>query len=425
MTGRGRMDHEKKIFAKVAWRLIPFMGLLYFVSFLDRVNVGFAALTMNSAIGLSAEAFGFGAGIFFIGYFLFEVPSNIYLERFGARVWIFRIMLTWGIISCAMALVTGPSSFFSLRFLLGVAEAGFFPGMILYLSYWFPRSVRARFTAQFLVAIPLASILGSPLSGLILGMDGFGGLAGWQWLFVLEGAPAVLLSFVVLAYLPNGPASAHWLSKDEKQVITDALAREASADHTSLGRALADGRVWLLALIYFGVVVGLYGIGLWLPQIVKAMGFSNLQTGFVVAAPYVAAILVMVGWGHASDKRGERIWHVALPAFLGAAGFVIAGLMDADIVSLMALTLAAIGIYAALAPFWSLPGAFLGGTAAAGGIAFINSVGNLGGFLGPVMVGVLKGTGGGYGAGMTALGIALAVAGLAVLALGQLRGKAS
>jgi ACS family tartrate transporter-like MFS transporter len=374
MTGRGRMDHEKKIFAKVAWRLIPFMGLLYFVSFLDRVNVGFAALTMNSAIGLSAEAFGFGAGIFFIGYFLFEVPSNIYLERFGARVWIFRIMLTWGIISCA---------------------------------------------------IPLASILGSPLSGLILGMDGFGGLAGWQWLFVLEGAPAVLLSFVVLAYLPNGPASACWLNKDEKQVITDALAREASADHTSLGRALADGRVWLLALIYFGVVVGLYGIGLWLPQIVKAMGFSNLQTGFVVAAPYVAAILVMVGWGHASDKRGERIWHVALPAFLGAAGFVIAGLMDADIVSLMALTLAAIGIYAALAPFWSLPGAFLGGTAAAGGIAFINSVGNLGGFLGPVMVGVLKGTGGGYGAGMTALGIALAVAGLAVLALGQLRGKAS
>ena len=186
MTGRGRMDHEKKIFAKVAWRLIPFMGLLYFVSFLDRVNVGFAALTMNSAIGLSAEAFGFGAGIFFIGYFLFEVPSNIYLERFGARVWIFRIMLTWGIISCAMALVTGPSSFFSLRFLLGVAEAGFFPGMILYLSYWFPRSVRARFTAQFLVAIPLASILGSPLSGLILGMDGFGGLAGWQWLFVLK-----------------------------------------------------------------------------------------------------------------------------------------------------------------------------------------------------------------------------------------------
>lgn len=414
------MDHEKKIFAKVAWRLIPFMGLLYFVSFLDRVNVGFAALTMNNAIGLSAEAFGFGAGIFFIGYFLFEVPSNIYLERFGARVWIFRIMLSWGVVSCAMGLVTRPSSFFGLRFLLGVAEAGFFPGMILYLSYWFPRSVRARFTAQFLVAIPLASILGSPLSGFILGLDGFGGLAGWQWLFVLEVAPAILLSFVVLAYLPNGPAAARWLSKDEKRVIANALAREAPAGHTHLGRALSDGRVWLLALIYFGIVVGLYGIGLWLPQIVKAMGFSNLQTGFVVAAPYVA---VMVGWGHASDKRGERIWHVALPAFLGAAGFVIAGLMDADIVSLAALTLAAVGIYAALAPFWSLPGAFLGGMAAAGGIAFINSVGNLGGFLGPVMVGMLKGTGGGYGAGMAALGGALAVAGLAVLALGQRHGK--
>ena len=276
---------EAAVFSKCAWRLIPFMGLLYVANFLDRVNVGFAALSMNADIGLTAEAYGLGAGMFFIGYFFFEIPSNVAMEKFGARLWIFRIMLTWGVVSMATAFVTGPVSFFILRFLLGACEAGFFPGMILYLTYWFPASSRGQFNALFLSAIMVANIIGAPVSGSILHWTGgIGGLKSWQWLFLLEGLPSCILAFVTLLYLPSKPAEAKWLSAEEKNVVATALARD-DLPHRGLRAGLSDPRIWMLALADFGIILTVYGIGLWLPQMVKALGFDDLQTGFVVAVP--------------------------------------------------------------------------------------------------------------------------------------------
>jgi ACS family tartrate transporter-like MFS transporter len=324
---------ENAIFAKAAWRLIPFLGLLYVVNFLDRVNVGFAALTMNKDIGLGAEAFGWGAGIFFIGYFLFEVPSNVILERVGARLWIFRIMLSWGIVSAATAFVHGAASFYVLRFLLGVMEAGFFPGIMLYLTYWFPASSRARFNSYFFFAIPLASAIGGPLSSAILQLVGIAHLYGWQWLFLLEGLPACVLAFFVLFHLPDGPGRAKWLNDDEKRIVAARLARDAILP-TDLWSGLSDLRVWWIAAADFGIVFALYGIGFWLPQIVKAMGFSNLQTGFVVACPYIICAFAMVAWARSSDVRGERIWHVVVAALLGAIGLAAAALLHANVFSL-------------------------------------------------------------------------------------------
>jgi len=400
------LAQEDAIFGKVAWRLIPFLGLLYIVNFLDRVNVGFAALTMNKDIGLGEEAYGWGAGIFFIGYFIFEVPSNVILERVGARLWIFRIMLSWGLVSSATAFVHGPLSFYVLRFLLGVMEAGFFPGIMLYLTYWFPASSRARFNSYFFFAIPLASAIGGPLSSAILQLGGVGHLHGWQWLFLLEGAPACILSFFVLAHLPDRPARAKWLSDDEKRVVTARLARDA-APASDLWSGLSDIRVWWLAAADFGIIFALYGIGFWLPQIVKAMGYSNLQTGFVVACPYVVCAFAMIAWARSSDALGERIWHIVVAALLGASGFAVAALLHTNLLSLVALTVAAIGIYAALVSIWTLPSSILGGTAAAGGIALINSLANLGGFVGPSIMGWLKQSTGGYETGMAVLAAGL------------------
>ena len=397
---------EDAIFVKAAWRLIPFLGLLYVVNFLDRVNVGFAALTMNKDIGLGAEAYGWGAGIFFIGYFIFEVPSNVILERVGARLWIFRIMLSWGVVSAATAFVHGATSFYVLRFLLGAMEAGFFPGIMLYLTYWFPASSRARFNSYFFFAIPLASAIGGPLSSAIMQLGGVGHLHGWQWLFLLEGAPACILSFFVLAHLPDRPARAKWLSDDEKRVVTARLARDA-APASDLWSGLSDIRVWWLAAADFGIIFALYGIGFWLPQIVKAMGYSNLQTGFVVACPYVVCAFAMIAWARSSDALGERIWHIVVAALLGASGFAVAALLHTNLLSLVALTVAAIGIYAALVSIWTLPSSILGGTAAAGGIALINSLANLGGFVGPSIMGWLKQSTGGYETGMAVLAAGL------------------
>ena len=310
---------EAAVFSKCAWRLIPFMGLLYVANFLDRVNVGFAALTMNADIGLSAEAYGLGAGMFFIGYFFFEVPSNVAMEKFGARLWIFRIMLTWGVVSMATAFVTGPVSFFILRFLLGACEAGFFPGMILYLTYWFPAATRGQFNALFLSAIVIANIIGAPTSGFILQTaHGWGGLHGWQWLFLIEGLPSCVLAFVALWYLPSKPADAKWLCAEEKQLVAVAIARD-DLPHRDLRTGLSDIRIWLLALADFGIIVALYGIGLWLPQIVKALGFDDLQTGFVVAVPYLATMIAMIVWARLSDARGERVRHIVQPALLRRA----------------------------------------------------------------------------------------------------------
>src|SRR6185437_13580764 len=305
-----------RVFVKCAWRLVPLMTLLYFVNIMDRVNVSFAALTMNHDLGFGPAVYGFGAGAFFIGYALFQVPSNMILERVGARRWISFILLLWGALSALNAAISGPTGFYAVRILLGLVEAGFYPGMILYFTYWFPKSYRGRLVAFFMAALPLANIAGAPISGLILGMDGVLRLAGWQWLFLLEAAPAILLAFAVLKFLPDGPGKAPWLNQEEKNVIAARIRAEDAAQHMSFWATFTDIRVYALAIVYFGYAVANYGVGLWLPQIVQGMGASNLVTGFIVTLPYIASLLVMIPWGLSSDRSGERIWHVAFPAML-------------------------------------------------------------------------------------------------------------
>jgi ACS family tartrate transporter-like MFS transporter len=408
--------------AKITRRLIPFMFLLYIVAFLDRVNVGFAALQMNEDLGFSDAVYGLGAGIFFIGYFLFEIPSNLIMERVGARIWIARIMFTWGIISAAMFLVTGPISFYVLRFLLGIAEAGFFPGMILYLTYWFPTRERARRTALFMSAIPIAGVIGSPLSGFILSAsDEFAGLRGWQVMFLLEGIPAIILGFVVLRYLDNGPRQAEWLEPREREWLKDALDREnrikSNHGEYTTRQAMTNGKVWLLCAVYFGVVTSVYGVSFWLPLIIEHLsGLGEFAVGLLTAIPYVAGAIGMVLFARHSDATGERRWHVAIAAFVGTIGLVLTGLVQVSpVLEMVMLTIAALGIYSTLATFWSLPTAFLSGTAAAAGIALINSVGNLGGFVGPYAVGYLSDATGTTYSGLLFLAALILVAGLLAL----------
>src|SRR3954447_3904939 len=352
--------------AKITLRLIPFMFVLYIVAFLDRVNVGFAALQMNEDLGFSDAVYGLGAGIFFIGYFLFEIPSNLIMERVGARIWIARIMFTWGIISAAMFLVTGPISFYVLRFLLGIAEAGFFPGMILYLTYWFPTRERARRTALFMSAIPIAGVIGSPLSGFILSAsDEFAGLRGWQVMFLLEGIPAIILGFVVLRYLDDGPRQAEWLEPREREWLKDALDREnrikSNHGEYTTRQAMTNGKVWLLCAVYFGVVTSVYGVSFWLPLIIEHLsGLGEFAVGLLTAIPYVAGAVGMVLFARHSDATGERRWHVAIAAFVGTIGLVLTGLVQVSpVLEMVMLTIAALGIYSTLATFWSLPTAFL------------------------------------------------------------------
>ncbi|MDB5719580.1 MAG: major facilitator superfamily 1, partial [Alphaproteobacteria bacterium] len=400
---------------KAAWRLLPFIVLLYFVSFLDRVNIGFAALTMNADLGLSAAAYGTGAGIFFLGYFLFEIPSNVILERVGARRWISRILVTWGLLSISMAFVVGPVSFWIVRFFLGMAEAGFFPGIILYLTYWFPAPVRARITSRFLIALPLSSAVGAPVSTWLLGTQLFG-FHGWQSMFLLEGLPAIILGIMVLRLLPDRPRNARWLTAAEAEAIEAALVAEP-ATSTTLRSGLTGARVWHLASIYFGIVVALYGFSFWAPQAIKGFGgLSNQQVGFLSAIPYLAVIPAMLIWAHHSDRSRERRWHIALPALLAGLAFGAGALVDAPALRLILFVIAAVGIYATLPVFWTLPSSFLGGTGAAGGIALINAVGNLGGYFGPSAIGLLKDRYG-YGASFAVLAISLVVAGVLALAL--------
>jgi ACS family tartrate transporter-like MFS transporter len=407
---------------KVSRRLIPFMFVLYVVAYLDRINVGFAALQMQADLGFDARVYGLGAGIFFLGYFAFEIPSNLILARVGARVWIARIMVSWGLASMAMAAVVGERSFYLLRLLLGIAEAGFFPGMILYLTYWFPAAVRARAIARFMTATAIAGVVGGPLSGLLLGLDGVGGLQGWQWLFLLEGVPAVLLGAVVLLRLPDGPADATFLGPEERTRLAACLAAEPTRaeDHTTLRAALGSGRVWLLGLLYFLLVNGFYGVSLWLPQIVQRLsGAGDLLVGVVSAVPYVVAAVGMVIVGAHSDRTGERRWHVAVPAVVGALGLVAAGRASSPVGALVALSVAALGIWSALGPFWALPTTQLRGTAAAAGIALVNSLGNLGGFAGPYGIGVVREATGSFSGGLDALAVALVVAGALALGVGR------
>jgi D-galactonate transporter len=398
---------EQRTIAKVTSRLVPFLVLCYFVAYLDRVNVSFAALTMNKDLGLSASAFGFGAGVFFLAYFVFEVPSNLFLERVGARKWIARIMFTWGLISGAMAFVGGEYSFYALRVLLGIAEAGFFPGIIFYLTLWFPAVYRARIIGYFMAAIPLSTVIGAPISGLLLGMEGVMGVKGWQWLFILEALPALMLSVVVFFYLTDRPADATWLTDDERTWLEARLARERKQRETArqytVRDALLDPKVWALSLVYFGAVATNYGLSFFLPQIVKAFGVSNVQAGVIAALPYVVGSIGIVLWGRRSDRKLERRFHLAFPLFVASAGLAGAALLDDPTMKMAVLSIAGFGIFGCLPVFWTYPTAFLSGAAAAGGIALINALGNLAGFAGPFVMGRLKDMTGTYTAGLFCL----------------------
>ncbi len=415
---------QKSASTKIRWHLLPFLVVCYFAAYLDRVNVGFAALTMNSDLGIGPEAFGFTAGIFFLGYCLFEVPSNILLDKFGARRWIARIMITWGLVSAAMAFVTGPTSLSIVRFVLGIAEAGFFPGIIFYLTQWVPAADRARIITIFMAAIPISNLVGAPLSGVILDrLHGAADLKGWQWLFILEAIPSILLGVAAFWMLPDKPGNAAWLTADESRALEDQIATEMQSregiQKFTLSEALTHPRVLALGLVYLGIATGMYGLTFWLPQIFKAFGLSNTQTGLVTAVPYVIATVFMVLWGRHSDTTGERLWHIALPAFMGGAA-LIAGTQVTDLLPAMALlTVAACGFFTGMPLFWTLPTALLTGTAAAGGIALINAIGSMGGFIGPYLVGWMKGHGFPSSIAVSSLASFAIAAGLVVLALGH------
>lgn len=410
--------------AKVRRRLIPFLFLLYIVAYLDRINVSFAALQMNEALGFSSAVYGLGAGIFFISYVLFEVPSNLILHRVGVRPWIARIMITWGIASSAMMFVQGTTSFYALRFVLGAAEAGFFPGIILYLTRWFPARERARAIALFMTATALAGVFGGPISGLLLAMDGVGGLGGWQWLFLLEGIPAILLGAAVLAWLPEGPADAKWLEPHERAAIIARLEDEersaGASAHGAFGPALRSGRLWALAFLYFSIIITFYGVSFWLPQILQQLsGLNDLSVAFLSALPYVVAAIGMVFVARLSDRTGKRAQYIAVCALVGAVGFGASASVTSPVASLLALSLTALGVWGTLGPFWAMPPAFLRGTAAAGGIAVINSVGNIGGFAGPYAVGYVRDATGSFSAGLWLMAGCLVVGAVIALALSR------
>jgi ACS family tartrate transporter-like MFS transporter len=416
---------EAAALLKVRRRLLPFLFVLYIVAYLDRINVGFAALQMNRALGLSDAVFGFGAGLFFAGYFIFEIPSNLILERVGARRWIARIMLSWGVVAIAMVAVRGAASFCALRFLLGAAEAGFFPGVILYLTRWFPADQRARAVAIFMTAAAVAGIVAGPVSGALLMMRQMLGMAGWQWLFLLEGLPAVALGIAVAILLPDGPEDARWLSPGERGALLAMRERErnlAPAQAHRLGAGLKDPRVWLLALIYFGIVFGLYGVSFWLPQIVQGFrGSGDFVVGLITAVPFIVSAIAMVQVGAISDgiarRGGNRRRVLALCAYAGACGFILAAIARAPALELAAIAIGAGGIFSAFGPFWAIPPEFMDGSAAAGAIALINSLGNLGGFCGPYVVGLMKQSTHSFKGGLAVLAIALAISGTLALTL--------
>jgi len=384
------------------------------------VNVGFAALTMNKDLGFSPIVYGFGAGVFFLSYVVFQVPANWMLERIGARRWMFLILAAWGLISASNALVTDSVSFYVVRFLLGVAEAGFFPGMILYLTYWFPRAYLARYIAMFQSAIPLAFVVGGPLASVILGLEGVAGLHGWQWLFLLEAAPAILFAFAVLKLLPNGPAQAAWLTTEEKSLIAEHIARDERGEKASFWHTFGDPRIYALGFVLFGITAGgQYGVGLWLPQIVQGMGFSNQATGFIVALPYIVAVAAMIVWGRSSDMRNERIWHIALPLLCGAAAFAIASIAQNNLLEFVALSVTVAAAVCSYPPMNVLLKSMLPGSAMASGIAVYNSIGNLGGFVGPCMIGALQTENGSNAASMAVLAVFLLFSASIVLGLGR------
>lgn len=413
---------EARVIRKITWRLIPFVMLLYFVAFLDRINIGFAALTMNRDVGLTAQMFGLGSGIFFLGYFIFEVPSTVILHKVGARFWIGRVMITWGVVSIAMTFTRGPISFYVLRFLLGLAEAGFFPGIILYLSYWFPANHRSAATAIFMAAAPVAGFIGSPVSGALMELNGVLGMRGWQWLFLVEGIPALVLGLITFWALTDRPADAKWLEVEERAWLTKAILDEQAAITDprchSAWRAVMDWKVLALSLAYFGTSAGLYTIGFWAPLIVSGLGFSVFRVGLLVAIPNLIAVIGMVRWSRHSDRTGERYWHAAIACLIAAAGMAMAAHAGPSaIMAITGLSLTVFGVSAAKPPLWSLPTMFFGGTAAAATIGLINSLGTLGGFVGPIMIGENTGTGGHFSRGLYLVGGTLIVSAVTILIL--------
>jgi ACS family tartrate transporter-like MFS transporter len=416
VTGEEMSEIEQRTMRRVSTRLVPFLILCYFVAYLDRVNVSFAGLTMGHDLNLSASAFGFASGIFFLSYFVFEVPSNLLLERIGARTWIARIMLTWGLVSGATAFVRGPVTFDIVRVLLGAAEAGFFPGIIFYLTLWFPAAYRGRIVGWFMAAIPASAVIGAPVSSALLYLEGFAGLKGWQWMFILEAMPALILSMVVFFYLTDRPADARWLAPQERQWLQARMAAEErqrlAAEHISVAQALREPRVLALALVYFGAVAANYGITFWLPQIIQAFGgLTKFEIGLITALPYLVGTVSMVLWGRRSDRTMERKGHVAIPLAVAALGIALAGVAGDPVVRMAALTVAGFGVFSCLPIFWTLPAAFLSGASAAAGIAAINALGNLAGFAGPYAMGAIKDATGEFGAGL------LVIAALALISM--------
>jgi ACS family tartrate transporter-like MFS transporter len=393
-TAEATQAIERQTIAKVSWRLLPLVAVAYCIAYIDRSNISVAALTMNKDLGFSAYLYGWGAGIFFFGYFLFEIPSNLILEKIGARIWIARIMITWGIISGLTALVTGPTSFLIIRFLLGAAEAGFFPGMILYLTYWFPAQYRGRVISTLFIAQPVANAIASSGSAAILGMDGVLGLRGWQWIFIIEAIPAVVLGLFILRIMTDRPARAEWLADDERGWLQTRLDNENRAierdGQMTWTKALSDPRVVALSMIYLGSVTANYGIVFFMPQIVKGLGLSDMMTGFVSSGPYIIGTIGLLAWGWSSDRNKERRWHLITASTLGAAGLAFAAWSGASYWALLGMSAATAGIYGSRAAFWPMPSLFLTGTAAAGAIAMINAIGNLGGYIGPFVVGWIK-----------------------------------
>jgi ACS family tartrate transporter-like MFS transporter len=410
------MDRADAILRRAAWRLVPLILAMYVAAFLNRVNVGFAALTMNQDLGLTQEMYGIGAGVFFWGYFLFEVPSNLIMEKVGARLWIARIMLTWALVSMATALVQGAWSFYGLRFLLGVAEAGFYPGILLYFTYWFPSAFRARIIALFCMGVPVANVVGAPLSAWLLGVNAFG-IEGWKWLYILEGIPTLLLGLAALWALPDNPARAHFLNDEEKRIVLARLAADDKPPVHGLLPMLKDWRVWCLIVPDFAIVFSIYALTFFMPIMVKAMGYTNVQTGWIVMIPYGLSMGILWLFGVSSDRSGRRALHYCLACILTALGFAVAALGQGHpAIVILGFCIAMGGAYSGLATFWTVPPLFLGGTAAAGAFALINSFGNLSGFFGPAMMGWVNQVTGSYQGGLWTC-VVVPLAGAASMAL--------
>jgi len=414
---------EPAVVSRLMWRLMPFLFLLYIIAYLDRINMSFAVLQMRGQLGLSERAIGRAGGIFFIGYFFFQLPSNLILEKVGVRRWISVLMVTWGVVSCLMIFIRGPISFYTMRFLLGAAEAGFFPGMILYMKRWFPVSARGRAVAWFMTANPLAGVVGSPISGALLGLRG-GGLSGWQWMFLIEGLPAIVFGAAVFWTLADHPHEAHWLTTDEKEWLLARLASEqrleAAVSQRDFWKVLVSLRIWLLSMIYFGVSTTMYGVTLWLPSVIRSIsGLSYFWTGAVAVLPFLITVVVMVLVGMRSDRTDERRWHTAIPAFTAAAGMVIAAYGNSTLVVVTGIAIGMAFAEAMCGPFWALATSRMAGLSAAAGIAAINSLANLGGYFGPDIIGKFRSVNGGFKGGLLAIAAVLIVSGMVAILLGS------